>query len=74
MIQAMGFVVAFFIVGLIGCSSPETRKAEADADISEEKAKLMQKYGECLAQYAGQEDAGKKCASYKEATDALMNK
>jgi len=72
MIQAIVLVVAFSLVGLIGCSSPAERKAEADAEISEEKVKFMQKYGDCLEKYEGQEDVGKKCAHYKEATDALI--
>ena len=67
-------MMVFFVVGLVGCSSPETRKAEADAEISEEKVKFMQKYGDCLEKYEGQEDVAKKCAHYKEATDALIKK
>jgi hypothetical protein len=51
-------------VGLVGCgSSPETRKAEADAEISEQKVKLMKMYSECLEKYEGQKDVSEKCAS-----------
>jgi hypothetical protein len=74
MIQAMVIVVSFFLVGLIGCSNPEKREAEANAEIAEEKVKFMQKYGDCLEKYEGQEDVTKKCAPYKEATDAMIKK
>jgi hypothetical protein len=72
--QVIVLVVAFSLVGLIGCSSPEKREAEANAEIAEEKVKFMQKYGDCLEKYEGQEDVAKKCAHYKEATDAMIKK
>jgi len=67
-------MMAFFIVGLVGCSSPEKRKAEADAEIAEEKAKIMKKYGECLEKYEGKKDVSEKCAQYKEASEAVISK
>ena len=68
-------MIAFFVAGLAGCgASPETRKAEADAEISEEKAKLMKKYSECLEKYEGQKDVSEKCASYKEASETFIKK
>jgi hypothetical protein len=67
--------MVFCVVGLAGCgASPESRKAEADAQISEEKAKLMKLYSECLAKYEGQKDVSQKCASYKEASETFINK
>jgi len=68
-------MMAFFVVGLVGCgASPETRKAEADAEISEQKVKLMKMYSECLEKYEGQKDVSEKCASYKEASEAFIHK
>lgn len=68
-------VMAFFMVGLTGCgASPEERKADADAQISEEKVKLMQQYSECLAKYEGQKDVSEKCAPYKEASETFIHK
>lgn len=68
-------MMAFFVVGLVGCgSSPETRKAEADAEISEGKANIMKKYGECLEKYEGQKDISEKCAPYKEASETFIDK
>lgn len=68
-------VMAFCMVGLMGCgASPEERKADADAQISEEKVKLMQQYSECLAKYEGQKDVSEKCAPYKEASETFINK
>lgn len=45
-------VMVFFATGLVGCSSsPAERKAEASAEISEEKAKMMKRYGACLEKF-----------------------
>ena len=71
------FVVmtAFFLVGLVGCgSSPEERKAEAAAEIAEEKAKIIKKYSECLEEYEGQKDVAEKCAQYKDAAETFIDK
>ena len=67
-------MMAFCIVGLVGCSSPEKRAAEAEAEIAEEKAKIMKKYGECLEKYEGEKDVSEKCAQYKEASEAVISK
>jgi len=67
-------VVVCFMIGLMGCTSPETREAEAKADVAEEKVKIMKKYGDCLEKYEGEEDVSEKCAHYKEATEALIRK
>ena len=75
MIQTFLIVMIFFVVGLVGCgSSPEKRKAEADALMAEEKAKMMQQYNECLKTNEGQEDVSAKCAPYKEGSEAFMKK
>ena len=74
MIQTMVFVVSFFVVGLVGCSSPEKRAAEANAEIAEEKAKIIKKYSECLEKYEGAKDASEKCAQYKEASETFISK
>ena len=74
MIQAMVFVVSFFLVGLVGCSSPEKRAAEAEAEIAEEKVNIMKKYSECLEKYEGQKDVSGKCAPYKEASETFISK
>ena len=67
-------VVSCFMMGLVGCTSAETREAEADADVAEEKVKIMKAYGDCLEKYEGEEDVSEKCAHYKEATEALIRK
>ena len=74
MIQTMVFVVSFFVVGLVGCSSPEKRAAEANAEIAEEKANIMKKYSECLEKYEGTKDVSEKCAPYKEASETFISK
>ena len=75
MVRTFLVVMAFSLVGLVGCgASPEERKAEADAQISEEKVKLMKQYSECLAKYEGEKDVSEKCASYKEASETFINK
>ena len=67
-------MMAFFIVGLVGCSSPQKRQATAEADIAEEKLKIMRQYNECIQKYEGQEDVSAKCAPYKEASEAFIKK
>ncbi len=68
-------VMAFFVVGLAGCSSsPEQRAAEANATIAEEKAKMIQTYNECLKNNEGQKDVAEKCAQYKDAAETFINK
>jgi len=67
-------MMAFFVVGLVGCSSPEKRAAEAEAEIAEEKVKIMKMYSECIEKNAGKEDASEKCAQYKEASETFINK
>ena len=67
-------MMAFFVVGLVGCSSPEKRAAEADAEIAEEKVKIMKMYSECIQEHAGKKDASEKCAQYKEASETFINK
>lgn len=74
MIQTMVLVVSFFVVGLVGCSSPEKRAAEANAEIAEEKANIMKKYSECLEKFEGAKDASEKCAPYKEASEIFISK
>ena len=67
-------MMAFFVVGLVGCSSPEKRAAEADAEIAEEKVKIMKMYSECIQEHAGKKDASEKCAQYKEASETFISK
>lgn len=75
MVQAFLVVMAFFVLGLVGCgSSPEKRAAEADAEIAEEKANILKKYSECLEKYEGKEDVSEKCAPYKEASETFISK
>jgi hypothetical protein len=67
-------VMVFFITGLVGCSSsPAERKAEASAEISEEKAKMMKKYSECLEKFEGQKNVSEKCAPYKDAAETFLD-
>ena len=74
MVQTFLVVIAFFVVGLVGCSSPEKRAAEADAEIAEEKVKIMKMYSECIQENAGKKDASEKCAQYKEASETFISK
>ena len=67
-------MMAFFVVGLVGCSSPEKRAAEANAEIAEEKVNIMKKYSECLEKFEGQKDVSEKCAPYKEASETFISK
>lgn len=73
--RRLAFVMAFGIIGLAGCGmSPEERRVEAEAQISEEKVKLMKQYSECLAKYEGRKDVSEKCAPYKEASETFIDK
>ena len=72
MIHIFIAVLILLVVGVAGCSSPQKRQAEAEAQIAEEKVKMMQQYNECLQKYEGQEDVSAKCAHYKEASEAFI--
>ena len=77
MVQTFLVVMAFFVVGLVGCSSPGDRAAEADAEIAEEKVKILKMYSECIQKHAGKKDASlylEKCAQYKEASETFISK
>ena len=68
-------VVAFFVSGLVGCSSsPEERAAEANAEIAEEKVKMLKMYNECIKNHEGQKDVAEKCSQYKDAAETFINK
>jgi cytochrome c biogenesis protein ResB len=67
-------MMAFFVVGLVGCSNPQKRQATAEAEIAEEKVKIMRQYNECLQKYEGEKDVSAKCAHYKEASEAFIKK
>ena len=56
--------VGFLMVGVLGCSSAETRiqdaearRAEAKASMAEEQLKLMQDYRDCLKKAKGEQAA-----------------
>ncbi len=74
MVQTFLVVMAFFVVVLVGCSSPQKRQATAEAEIAEEKANIMKKYSECLEKYEGEKDVSEKCAPYKEASETFIKK
>lgn len=76
MVRAFFVVImmVFFAVGLVGCSNPEKRAAEANAEIAEEKVNIMKKYSECLEKYEGKKDVSEKCAPYKEASETFISK
>ena len=69
MVRSFFVIGLLCLVGLMGCTSPEKRKAEAEAEIAEEKVKIMKRYSECLTKNEGQENIAAKCAAYKEATE-----
>lgn len=75
MVRTLLVVMAFSIMGLVGCgASPEERKADADAQISEEKVKILKQYTDWLAKYEGQKDVSEKCAHHKEASETFIQK
>lgn len=69
MVRSFSVIGLLCLVGLMGCTNPETRKAEAEAEIAEEKVKIMKRYSECLQKNEGQENIAANCAAYKEATE-----
>ncbi len=51
--------------GILGCSStPEERKAEADAKFKEEKVNMMGQYNKCVKKYMGDAEKVKSCEAY----------
>jgi hypothetical protein len=58
---------AFFLLSgaILGCSStPEQRKAEADAKFKEEKVNMMGEYNKCVKKYMGDAEKLKSCEAY----------
>ncbi|MCZ6801633.1 MAG: hypothetical protein V3T61_03760 [Acidobacteriota bacterium] len=70
MIRMLPMIVFLMMAGVLGCSSPEKRKAEADAQIAEQRAVIMKKYTECLEKEG--ENSIKRCAHYKDAATTLI--
>jgi hypothetical protein len=61
--------VALLMAGMLGCTTPQNRKAEADAAIAEEKLQILKEYRACLKANRA-EEASEKCAHLERATAA----
>ena len=56
-------------IALTGCSNPYKRKAKAEADVAEQKAKIMADYRKCLDKYG--KNAPEKCEALRKASETL---
>jgi len=71
----IGTCFALLIIGQTGCSNPHkdaarasTAASNAEAQVSNEKAKILEDYRKCLNKNKSDESA---CASYKKALDSM---
>jgi len=71
MLRVLLMLVCIGFLGLTGCQSAQEREAEANADIAEEKLRVMKKYTDCLEKYEEKGGGEAACAKYKEAAEAL---
>jgi len=62
------FIVA--MSALVGCTSGAERAAEADADLKEERLKILQKYQDCVDQHKDDEKMLKSCEHYLKAIES----
>jgi hypothetical protein len=71
----VGIFVVLMAMVQTGCSNPHkdaarasTEASQAEKDVSEQKAKILEDYRKCLDKNKSDEEA---CASYKNALDSL---
>ena len=48
MLKALSILGLSSVIMLVGCASPEQRKAEAEAEYAEQKAEILQDYRRCV--------------------------
>jgi len=72
MFRIMLVLVCIGFLGLTGCKSAQEREADANAEIAEERLKVMKKYTECLEKHENKADGEKACAQYKDAAETLL--
>ena len=59
------------IFSFIGCSTPQERAAEADANFKEERLKILKRYQECVKQNLDDKEKLSSCEHYLKAVDAM---
>ena len=71
----VGIFVVLMAMVQTGCSNPQkdaarasTEASQAEKDVSEQKAKILEDYRKCLDKNKSDEEA---CAGYKSALDSL---
>jgi len=69
--RSLVFLIGALVVAMAlgGCSNPYKRKAKAEADVAEQKAKMMADYRKCLDKYGKTEP--EKCEGLRKATEGL---
>ena len=55
----------------LACASPAERKAEAEADLAEQRAKAARDYRDCVEKHRGKDDVDTACASYRSVAETL---
>ena len=62
---------AIFAASLTACSTPESKKAEAEAEYLDEKTDTLKDYKECIKTSEGAEDKMKQCDALLKAVKAV---
>ncbi len=66
------FLLSLYLtIGLSGCTSPENKMHEAEADYLEEKTDTLKDYKECVSNSAGAEDKMAQCEALLKAVKAV---
>ncbi len=71
----VGICFAFMVMGLTGCGNPHkdaaraaTSASNAEADVSKQKAEILDDYRKCLGKNS---DDATACEAYKQALEAM---
>lgn len=60
------------LLAIVGCTSPQERKAEADAAYAEEKLQILKEYRACLKEHPP-EEASARCGHLEKAAQATRD-
>lgn len=65
------FLVTALVLALAlsGCSNPYKRKARSEADVAQQKAKIMADYRKCLDRYGAKDP--ERCEALRRATESM---
>ncbi len=63
--------IAFLLLNLASCSTPEKKAAKAEAEYTEEKTATLKEYKECVKSSGGDDVKMKQCEALLKAVEAV---